>query len=76
MFWDVVKLKTWNNTTGTYKSPTACLLKGTTYRNKPAGPSAMTVYTDEHGEAQVEFYRGHGLLLRQPAGDQEPQRWL
>jgi hypothetical protein len=63
MFWDAAQFTKWDNTTGTYKSPTECLLKDETYRDKPAGPSAMTVYTDEHGEAQVEFYAGTGFFF-------------
>ena len=54
MFWDAAQFTTWDNTTWTTRAPRSAV-EGHTYRNKPTGPSAMTVYTDEHGEAQVEF---------------------
>lgn len=57
VFWDVVALEKWT------EGATDCKLLGNDMRDKPAGPSAMTVYTDEHGEAQVEFYAGTGFFF-------------
>lgn len=37
---------------------TNCLRTGDSYRNRPAGPQSVVVYTDEHGEAQVAFRPG------------------
>lgn len=37
---------------------TRCLLADDDYRRRPYGPQAVVVYTDEHGEAQVDFRPG------------------
>ncbi len=43
------------------------------YRQTPSGPQVVAVYTDEHGEAQVEYNPGTGAYY-DALGDPERQR--
>ena len=60
--------------------PTQCLRRKDRGAGLPAdarpGAQNVVVYTDEHGEAQVEYNPGTGRVLRRRRGDQERQRRL
>jgi len=59
VFWDGLQAVNWDNGATTCKTTVTPLV----YRNEPAGVSAVSVYTDEHGEAQVAFEPGTGFFF-------------